>query len=203
MAFDPLAYWNARYARGEGPGSGSTGRLLDYKATQVRRTIQRLGARTVIEWGCGDGALIPAIVAAGVRYTGVDLSPVALALARRRAPPLTLRLWTWADLPPLPPHDLALSLDVLYHLIDEAMFTDYLTRLFASAPAVLIYAHDADVAEYRDHIRYRAFTPWIAAHAPGHVLRESLPNPFAYDPAHPEQGATTSESQFYFFAQEA
>jgi ubiquinone/menaquinone biosynthesis C-methylase UbiE len=37
----------------------------------------------VLELGCGPGALAPHVVAAGARYTGVDLSHKLIAAARR------------------------------------------------------------------------------------------------------------------------
>lgn len=65
----------------------------------AQRLLTRLqtGER-VLEIGCGDGKLIPAVLERGATYTGVDLSPELLQLAARRvAPPQTVELLT-ADL---------------------------------------------------------------------------------------------------------
>jgi len=49
-------------------------------------TLRDLGARTVVDMGCGDGAIAEALVGAGFAVTGVEPAAEMLVLARRRLP---------------------------------------------------------------------------------------------------------------------
>lgn len=64
------------------------GTFVDYRAEfrSWHARLARVGARRVLEVGCGAGNLANAFVEAGYDYTGLDVSRPFLALARRRAP---------------------------------------------------------------------------------------------------------------------
>ena len=58
----------------------------------------------------------------------------------------------------------ALSLDVIYHLIEDDIYVSYMKRLFASATRfVVIYAWnvDQDSPISGGHVRHRAFLKWV------------------------------------------
>src|SRR5205823_2487766 len=60
--------------------------------------------------------------------------------------------------------ELGLSLDVLYHLVEQDVFERYLSHLFGAASRyVVIYATDADL-EIRGarHVKHRRFTGWVS-----------------------------------------
>jgi SAM-dependent methyltransferase len=57
--------------------------------------IQRLGARSVLDAGCGTGRVARELVARGLEVVGVDIDPGMLATARRKAPDLD---WHLGDL---------------------------------------------------------------------------------------------------------
>jgi SAM-dependent methyltransferase len=54
--------------------------------------VQRLGARSVLDAGCGTGRVGRELAARGIEVVGVDLDPSMLTAARRRAPGLDWRL---------------------------------------------------------------------------------------------------------------
>jgi hypothetical protein len=175
------AYWEARYARGETSGAGSYGRLAAFKAEFLNAFVARHAIRSVIEWGCGDGAqLAPARYP---RYVGLDVSPTAVrsCIARFAADPTkSFFLYDptcFADRQGLFAADLALSLDVVYHLVEDAVFERYMGLLFDSARRhVIVYSSDRDEAAETAHVRHRRFTNWVVANRPGWRLTARVPN---------------------------
>jgi SAM-dependent methyltransferase len=190
-------YWDARYRAGGGSGAGSHGRLAHFKAEVLNPFVRRRGIRSVVEFGCGDGAQLG--LADYPSYDGVDISPAALRLCMDRfANDTTKRFHLASQLPPrFGPFDLALSLDVICHLVEDAAFDIYMRRLFAHATGhVVIYACDRDRPGTAPHIRHRAFTPWIERHQPRWRLVATIPNRHPYRPSNPDE---TSSADFHFF----
>jgi hypothetical protein len=93
--------------------------------------------------------------------------------------------------------DLVISLDVIYHLVEDEVFGAYMRSLFASAGRfVVIYSSNKIEPSEVPHVRHRPFTDWIEANEPEWRQTEHLPNKYPYDPARP---AETSFADFYFF----
>ena len=69
----------------------------------LKRLVRRCepGA-CVVEIGCGSGGLTGALVAAGYRVLGVDVSSAMVRLARRRAPAARFRVASWYRFAPPP-----------------------------------------------------------------------------------------------------
>lgn len=55
-------------------------------ATAIRILLQETGARSIIDLGCGYGRVCRAIAGSDIRYTGIDISPVAIETARASYP---------------------------------------------------------------------------------------------------------------------
>lgn len=151
---DPLtAYWEARYATGGDSGGGSTGETAERKAAYVNELIRREGVTSVVDWGCGDGQQLARLDVAN--YLGVDISPSAVVQSLRRHPGRAFLVWPGDEPAVNIEADLALSLDVVFHLVDDADFAAYWARLFASARRlVCVYATDVDQQGAR-HVRHR------------------------------------------------
>ena len=93
-----------------------------WKLSHVLRALQEAQVasfRTVCDVGCGSGALVKkwAVSRPDVSFTGYDISPQALALARQQAPANT-RFLSGEDIPS-GPYDIVLALDVLEHIPDN------------------------------------------------------------------------------------
>ena len=66
--------------------------------------------------------------------------------------------------------DLALSLDVVCHLIEDAVLETYLRHLFAAGQRlVVIYSTNREISD-TPACRRRRFTPWVEANCPGWAL---------------------------------
>jgi SAM-dependent methyltransferase len=173
-------YWERRYRRGGTSGPGSYGALAEYKADFINRFVAEHGVSSVIEFGCGDGA--QAALFGLPAYTGVDVSATAVELCRARLGDRAgWRFATAADRDAYAGcHDLALSLDVIYHLVEDAVFEAYMADLFDHAGGhVLVYASDRDRRSVSAHVRHRRHGEWVAARRPDWARVADHENPLA------------------------
>jgi len=79
--------------------------------------------------------------------------------------------------------DLALSLDVIYHLVEDPVFQDYMSKLFGAANRyVVIYSSDTnDDRGYKGtHVRHRMFSRWVQKNAKRWKLIQHVPNRYPY-----------------------
>ena len=203
--FDPIQYWQWRYRMGGTSGAGSRGRLAAFKADIVNALIAANRLNSVIDFGCGDGVQMSMIGADddGPDYLGIDVSPEALVLCQRRggARRRFLLYEDFARTGNALRADLALSMDVIYHLTDDAVYHQYLDDVFAGATRlVVIYASNVQALTRDTHVRHRCFTETIKSRFPAWRLCAVVPNRFSFDPAEPEQ---TSFADFYLFTPRA
>lgn len=172
-------YWAARYAQGGTSGAGSYGRLAEFKAEVLNDFVRENDIRTVVEHGCGDGNQLA--LAAYPRYLGLDVTTEAVALCRSRfARDATKEFRTLSEYGG-ERAEVALSLDVIFHLVEDHVFETYMHRLFTSAERfVIVYSsnHDEPASETAAHVRHRCFTRWIEQHAPLWRMRAHIPNRF-------------------------
>jgi hypothetical protein len=76
--------------------------------------------------------------------------------------------------------DLAISLDVVYHLIEDTMFEQYVTHLFSAAQRfVVVYPANMDIADGTPHVRHRNFTGWMEDNCPQWRSDGITPGPYA------------------------
>ncbi len=88
--------------------------------------------------------------------------------------------------------ELVMSLDVIYHLIEDDVCDRYLRQLFVAATRfVVIYSSDLDEGDSHAHVRHRQFTTWVAANQPAWKLIKKVDNAV-------EHRATAAD--FFFFA---
>ncbi len=76
---------------------------------------------------------------------------------------------------------MTLSLDVIYHLVEDAVFFEYIERLFSSSEKfVVIYSSNTDsqMKKQAPHIRHRNFSKWINENEPQWELLRHIPNKY-------------------------
>jgi SAM-dependent methyltransferase len=164
-------YWERNYAHGGTSGDGSYGVLAQAKAEFLNAFVRENDLRSVTEFGCGDGHQLS--LAEYPRYVGLDVSPAAIGLCKplfAQDPTKSFFLYDGAcfvDHAGLFTADLALSLDVVYHLVEDSLFEMYLTHLFAAGDRyIVIYATNTPMRDTAPHVRHRHFTPWIEENCP-------------------------------------
>jgi SAM-dependent methyltransferase len=192
-------YWQARYQMGGTSGAGSAGRLLAWKAAVINGFIAANGIGELLDLGCGDGALAERITVAS--YRGTDVSADALArTAAAREGLGTTRLIPWDAMDREKPAELALSFDVIFHLVEDRTYGLYMRRLLGAARRfILIYSSNVDRAWPAPHVRHRRFTDAIPAIDPTWRVAAHVPNPYPYDH---NRADTTSFADLYLLARQ-
>lgn len=188
-------YWQQRYERGETSGPGSYGRFADYKAEVLNTFVAGNGVVRVAEFGCGDGNQLKKFTFA--QYLGVDVSAAAVEKCRAMYgddPTKKFLVHTGADaveaIRRFGP-ELAISLDVIYHLVEDPVFEEHIASLFAvSSRYVIVYSTNFDRRYDSLHQVDRKFTDYIDQRITGWRLREVLANP--------HKGVET-QSDFYVY----
>jgi SAM-dependent methyltransferase len=160
------SYWEQRYLRGGTSGEGSYGALGAAKATFLNEFVREHGVQSVIELGCGDGNQLS--LASYPSYIGLDVSRTAIKMCKRRfASDLTKTFFLYdssriAENRHLLPADLALSLDVIYHLVEDAIFETYMDHLFGLGRRyIVVHSTNAALSDEGLHVRHRQFSPWV------------------------------------------
>lgn len=190
-------YWQDRYAAGGNSGAGSYGQLAQFKADVINDFVAKNAIETVIEFGCGDGAQLQ--LARYPHYTGIDISSQAIEVCRAkfRADARKQFFNTLSPEADTTRADLAISLDVVYHLIEDETYDAYMFRLVAASKKyICVYSSDDERPSPAVHVRHRRFTDWLATRAPQWKQILKIPNPYPEDPTRPNE---TSWADFFFF----
>ena len=189
-------YWEKRYIAGGNSGSGSYGDLAIFKAKILNEFIAAEDVQSVIEFGCGDGHQLS--LARYPRYLGIDVSCAAIAKCRALfAGDASKEFMTMHDYNS-DKADIALSLDVIYHLVEDAVFDEYMRTIFDCARRwVIIYSSNYDGLDENlaEHVRHRKFTNWIATNRREWYCANVIKNEFPFD----GDFQTGSHANFYFF----
>jgi SAM-dependent methyltransferase len=194
-AFRSASYWAERYRAGGTSGAGSAGVLAAYKAAHVNGLVARLGLDSVIEFGSGDGNQAALFDFSG--YTGVDVVPQVVEAARRRFVDRSgWRFLTAEDYAAAPvTADMVMSLDVIYHLVEDDVFEASMRTLVGAAGRYLLgYASDHDSEARARHVRHRSYSRWLETEAPEFQAVETWENPNAWT-----EGADPEATSFAFF----
>jgi len=192
-------YWEDRYRLGGHSGAGSHGRLAKFKAEFLNKLVADKGWQTVLEMGCGDGAQLE--LASYPSYVGVDVAPTAVALCRGRFTDRDDFQFIVTGEEPIPSCDVGLSLDVIYHLVEDVTFERYMSDLIGhSTKGLVIYTSDSDLfTPYRTeppHIRHRPVQRWMVEHHPEWKLSARVANPYPWDDRDIDN---TSFADFYVY----
>lgn len=159
-------FWERNYKRGGTSGGGSYGELARGKAEFLNTFVRDQAVESVIELGCGDGNQLS--LANYPAYIGLDIAPSAIGLCKSRfAEDSTKSFFLYdgecfVDRAGIFMADLAISLDVIYHLTEDSVYESYMTHLFAAGQRyVIIYSTDTIIEGTGPHVRHRQITSWI------------------------------------------
>lgn len=189
-------YWSNRYESGRNSGPGSYGHLAAFKAQVLNEFVAANDVTSVIEFGCGDGNQL--VMAQYPSYAGYDVSRTAVAMCRDRFAGDASKCFSHIDEYYGEKAEMVISLDVIFHLVEDDIFDAYMRRLFnASSRFVAIYSSDQDepIEPISAHVRHRKFSGWIDRNAASWRLANHIPNPYPYN----GDSAMTSFADFYFY----
>jgi SAM-dependent methyltransferase len=200
FGFHSADYWESRYAQGGSSGSGSYGPLAEFKAEILNAFVQRHNVRSVVEMGCGDGNQLSLMKYP--KYTGLDVSEKAVKLCEARFRDDNTKQFVWYRPETINiasvRSDAALSLDVIYHLVENHIFFSYMSDLFKAAERyVIIYSDNAERQTADVHVRHRKFSDWIDKNRPEWKLVEHVPNRYPYRPGAVEGTWTWADFWIY------
>jgi SAM-dependent methyltransferase len=165
-------HWERHYERGGDSGPGSYGESASYKADLINRVIRERSIRSIIELGCGDGNQLTYLEVE--QYIGLDVSKVAIQRCLARHGDNATRSFIWYDQDyfhdalHIVSADCAMSLDVIFHLIEDVVFARYVHNLFKCGRRfVIIYGLDCEeVRPGHVSVRFRKYSDYIAANIP-------------------------------------
>lgn len=194
---DSRSYWEHRYARGRDSGVGSYAALATFKAEVLNSFVRDNHVEQVLELGCGDGNQLA--LANYPRYVGLDVASGAVDIcAARFADDATKSFFLYDparffDRAGVFRSDLVLSLDVLFHLVEDEVYDKYLRLLFSTASRfVCIYSSNENLPDEWPHVRHRPFTDWVEQQLPSWSLVKKVDNPF-------RDLETGAVADFYFY----
>jgi trans-aconitate methyltransferase len=180
-AYEPATYWVDRHSQLKGDIRSVGNRGVSVEENEkgyvnraavlsklLAEDLSVVDGSTLIEFGCGIGMQAPVIVDAGLEYTGVDISPDALAAARRRCPE---GRFIEADVRTFRPNttfDLALAGYVLCHMVADSDWSALLANLAASVRSggLVIIEERIPAAEpirHSDYVLARPFEDYAIA----------------------------------------
>ncbi|WP_310430205.1 class I SAM-dependent methyltransferase [Chamaesiphon sp. VAR_48_metabat_135_sub] len=193
---DSGKYWEDRYAAGGNSGVGSYDKFAEFKAEILNEFVAKENIETVIEFGCGDGNQLT--LAKYPNYLGLDISSTIISLCQERFATDSSKAFELMQKYDGKTSDLTLSLDVIYHLVEDEVFENYISSLFNAATRnVIIYSnnYEDEAGSGAPHVKNRKFTTWIEANQSDWKLKEHIPNKYPYQGDY----TTGSFADFYIY----
>lgn len=156
-SFDSSKYWEERYVNGGNSGNGSYGFLAEYKKDFLNQFIVENNIKSLLEYGCGDCNQLGMIECDQI--IGVDVSKTAIDICKKLLPNSEFITIQKGFFPKLKT-DLLLSLDVIYHLIEDDVYEEYMTNIVNHGSEFLIIysANFEDDGNFSKHVKPRNFT---------------------------------------------
>jgi hypothetical protein len=197
--FSSYQYWEERYRKGNTSGFGSYGRLARFKAQIINKFITAEQIDCVIDFGCGDGNQLSFFSIND--YIGVDISPTIIKKCKKKYLGDSGKTFYTLDefKATSVKGDLSLSMDVIFHLIENENFESYMKILFDSAKrfCIIYSSNDNKKSDPALHVRHRLFTKWIEDNILNWRLKQVVYNKYPHDGTiNPKD---SSFSNFFFY----
>jgi|SRR5690554_3147993 len=189
-------YWIVRYDNNGNSGDGSYNQLAEFKAETLNAFVVGNRIESVIEFGCGDGNQLR--FSDYPMYLGFDVSINAIDRCLELFLHDKTKTFKLMDDYNHEKAELTLSLDVIYHLVEDEVFEDYMNKLFdSSTKYVVIYSsnHENNSTDTAAHVRHRNFTRWVTEHQAAWELLKHIPNRHPFD----GDNKTGSFADFYVY----
>ena len=189
-------YWRNRYKRGGNSGAGSYNNLAEFKGEIINEFVSKNNVKTVIELGFGDGNQLEYFQFES--YIGFDISNHVIQKCRQKFKNDVNMQFLHMDTISNQKADMIISLDVIYHLIEDEVYNNYMSHLFElSNKYVIVYAFDSEESNnYAPHVKPRNFTSWIDVNRSDFTLLKHIPNRYPFDKNKPN---TTSFADFFIY----
>lgn len=194
--FSSANYWEERYAKAGNSGAGSYGRLARFKAEVLNEFVATHKVRSVIEFGHGDGNQL--VLAKYPQYLGFDVSETAVTICENKFSEDKTKEFRLMNDYRGEKAEVTLSLDVIYHLIEDGVFESYMKTLFAaSTKYVIVYASNKTNEQWVKHVKHRKFTDWVEKNEKDFKLLQFIPN--KYPATDNSDNPNASFADFYIF----
>lgn len=178
---DSQQYWIERYKAGGNSGVGSYNKFAAFKADVINEFVKKNRIDKAIEFGCGDGNQLQYLKIN--EYIGFDISLVAIDLCKERFKKDNSKSFKMINNYHNQKADLVLSLDVIFHLIEDPVFDNYMKKVFQAADKyVIIFSSNTATLNSKTspHVKHREFTNWIKINEPEFRLLQVIPNKYPY-----------------------
>lgn len=191
--FSSKKYWEERYTKKGNSGSGSYGKLALFKSSILNNFVKKYQINSIVEFGCGDGNQLAMFESHC--YTGYDISHKAIKICKELFQNDSKKNFYHISEYGGEKYDLSLSLDVIFHLIEDSVYKNYIDTLFSSSNRyVIIYSsNDEKMLADSTHVKHRNFLKDIPE---DFFLLETIKN---WYPFNSKKKKTTSFSDFYIF----
>lgn len=191
---DSQRYWERRYAKGGNSGPGSYGEVAAFKARTLNAFVREHDIDSVLELGCGDGHQLG--LADYPAYVGLDVSPRAIRTCMKAFVEDPAKSFIAYDPTAFRNNgalsaDLVISLDVIFHLVEDHVYESYMAELFGAAHRfVAVFSTNDERRVSAVHLRHRRFTDWVEQNEMQWELLSILANPHK---------GRDSVADFYFY----
>ena len=194
-------YWEERYAKGGDSGYGSYAKFAEFKAVYINKFIKDNNLTTVLEFGCGDGNQLT--MAEYPHYIGLDVSSTIIDLCNEKFGEDSTKEFKVYDSFSYDKSikcDVSMSLDVIYHLVEEEVYTKYMEHLFSGSDKFVIIYSSNEYTDQTFHEKHRKFTDWVDKNASDWKLIEKTENKYKQESMSEEENHETSYADFYIYA---
>jgi SAM-dependent methyltransferase len=178
---DSGSYWEKRYKDGGNSGVGSYDKFAIFKAEFLNEFVLERNVESVIELGCGDGNNLRYFNFKN--YIGYDISSTAINFCNEIFKGDKDKHFALFRENIKERAELSMSLDVIYHLIEDEVFENYMNNLFnTSQKFVIIYSSNS--LKYNSgtapHVKHRIFTNWVQNSRTEFKLIEKIENKYPF-----------------------